>query len=150
MTLDEIRSIAEDYFPRAVNFAISNPGAPNRALERLKELADENFERLGFVCSADLFGALTPKANGYLSLMAWSRADVLVSGWQVKVLMRPFYLGAGYVHFQINHNGPMKGFTETGFRSVFTSLQTFSEITPLEYLAEMIPERNIDPQMTLF
>lgn len=150
MTLDEIRSIAEDYFPKAVNFATANPGSENRALERLNELARENHQALEFSCAADLFAAMVPKANGYLSLMAWSRADLVISGWQVNVLMRPFHLGAGYVHFQIRHNGPMKGFTETGFRSVFTPIATFDETTPEDYLSKLIPERSTGPQLWLF
>lgn len=150
MELDDICSRAAELFPLAVRHAIANPKEENPSFDELHQLCAENYERLGFRCHHDFFCEVVPKLEGQLSLDAWCRADLMISGWQVQVLMRPYHLGAGYAHFEIRHDGPLPGVTDTGYRSHFTPLATFAEFTPEEFLALLIPERPKIQQLTLF
>lgn len=150
MKIEELRSKAAELFPLAVRCAIASPEAENPSFDELHRLCAENYTPLGFRCHHDCFSEIVPKVEGQLSLEAWSKADLEISGWQVQIHMRPFHLGAGYVHFEIRHDGPLAGFTETGYRSHFTPLATFAEFTPEEFLAALIPARPKVQQLTLF
>lgn len=150
MELDQIRTEAAELFPLAVRFAIARPGIANPQLDSLNQLCGDNYARLGFHCRADCFAAMAPKLDGVLTLDAWCRADLMVSGWPLNVVLRPLYLGATYAHFQIRHNGPIPGVTETGCQSVFTPLATFAELAPEEYLSSLIGTHPREQQLTLF
>ena len=149
MELEEIRAKAAELFPQATRFAITHPGQPNAAFDELQQLCAANFARLGYACHADFFGEIVPKLEGSLSLDAWSHEKLEISGWPVDVTMRPFYLGAGYVHLEIRHDGEPPFFNHTGYRSHFTPLATFAELTPEDYLALVIGTRPREQQMTL-
>ncbi|RYD76889.1 MAG: hypothetical protein EOP84_16295 [Verrucomicrobiaceae bacterium] len=88
--------------------------------------------------------------EGELSLEAWSIAEVEIHGWKLHVRLRCFYLGASYAHFELRHDGPLPGVTETGYRSVFTPLSQLGEMTPLEFLTATIPPGPREQQLTLF
>jgi len=151
MELEEIRAKAAELFPLATRFAIANAGVAIAAFDELRHLCASNYARLGFGCHADFFGEITPKIEGSLSLDAWCKAKLKVSGWTVEVTMRPFHLGAGYVHFEIrSDDGPIPGLTATGYRSEFRPLALFSELAPESFLAALIPERSRVQQLTLF
>ncbi|MEO6476191.1 hypothetical protein [Luteolibacter sp.] len=150
MELEELRTRAGELFPLAVSHALKHIGLPNPPLDSLGQLCWSHFEELGFDCQADCFAAVAPKAEGRLCLEAWSRADLEICGWQVNVLLRPFYLGASYAHFEVRHDGPLPGFTGTGYRSVFTPLTSLADRSPEEFLAELIPPRPREQQLSLF
>lgn len=150
MELDDLRTKASELFPAAVRFGIENPGEGNAALATLKELCAKNYADLGFDCQADCFAEIVPKVEGKLSMDAWCHAELEISGWKLEVRFRPFYLGGSFAHFEIRHNGPLPGVTQTGYRSIFTSLATFAEQSPLEFLQDSIPHAPREQQMTLF
>lgn len=150
MELAELQAKAATHFPPAVKFAIANPGSDNPSFDELQRLCGENYSRLGFRCHADCFEAIAPKRDGMLTLDAWCKAELQISGWLVKVTMRPFYFGAGYVHFSIRHNGAIPGLTGTGYRSHFTPLATFAELTPEDFLTVLIPPSPRKQQLMLF
>lgn len=150
MELEELRHKAAELFPAAVNFGIKNPGQLNQALDELQQLCSRHYMALGFSCQYDCLSEVTPKLEGSLSLEAWCRAEMEISGWNVNIHMRPFHLGAGYVHFEIIHDGPLGKFTETGYRSHFTPLATFAELTPEDYLTLIIETRPREQQLSLF
>ena len=150
MELYELRTKGAELFPIEVSHALEHIGEPNSPVESLQQLCRANFAKLGFDCLADCFAAIAPRVEGRLSLEAWSQAELEIFGWQVNVTLRPFYLGALYAHFEIRHNGPLPGFTGTGYRSVFTPLASLAERSPLEFLAELIPKRPHEQQLTLF
>lgn len=151
MDFDQLKQEASTLFPLACNFAIEHQGTDNSSLESLKRLCWEHHASLGFDCMADCFAAVVPKVEGTLSLDAWCDSELEVSGWKVRITMRPFYLGASYAHFEIRHaGGPIPGFTETGYRSVFTPMATFAEFSPEEFLELSVPKVLPAQQLTLF
>lgn len=150
MDLAELRCRAASLYPAAVRFTINNPGKQNPSLIELQRACASCFEALGYGCQNDLFSEVIPKVEGELSLEAWSKAELEISGWNVTVHMRPLHLGAGYVHFEILHDGPIRKFTETGYRSHFTPITTFAELSPIEYLSLVISTRPKEQQMELF
>jgi hypothetical protein len=150
MELDELRTKAAELFPLAAKAAVEAPGTANTSLESLNQLCADNYAALGFRCHADCFGAITPKLEGKLSLDAWCNADLEICGWNLNVRLRPFFLGGSFAHFEIRHNGPLPGVTQTGYRSVFTQLANFADRTPLEFLQASIPQAPREQQMTLF
>lgn len=150
MELDELRTKAAELFPSAVRAAIDNPGSVNRALEALKALCSANYAELGFDCHADCFAEIVPKVEGWLTLDAWCRADLEISGWKLEVRFRPFYLGGSFGHFEIRHDGPLPGVTQTGYRSIFSSLANLADQSPLEFLQGSIPQAPREQQMSLF
>ena len=151
MELKQLKHEAAILFPLASKFAIENPGTANPSLESLKRLCRDHHASLEFDCMADCFAAVVPQLHGSLSLDAWCDAELEVSGWKLRITMRPFYLGASYAHFEIRHAaGPIPGFTETGYRSVFTPMATFAEFSPAEFLELSVPKVLPAQQLTLF
>jgi hypothetical protein len=151
MELEEIRAKAAELFPLATRFAIANPGVANVAFEQLHQLCASNYSRLGFFCHADFFTEIVPKLEGTLSLDAWCRMKREVSGWPLEITVRPFYLGAGFVHFEFrSSDGPIPGLTGTGYLSDFRPLSLFAEHTVEEFLAARVPARAREQQLTLF
>lgn len=150
MELDEVRAKAGELFPSAVKTAIDNPGGANSALETLKELCSANYDALGFNCHADCFAEIVPKVEGRLTLDAWCRADLEISGWKLEVRFRPFYLGGSFAHFEIRHDGPLPGVTQTGYKSIFSSLANLADQSPLEFLEASIPRAPLEQQLRLF
>lgn len=150
MELDELKLKAAALFPEAVKAALENPGQANPAYEELHGLCWSHFETLGFGCQADCFAAVVPKCDGELKMDAWSRANVEIHGWPFQITFRPFYLGASYAHFEVRHNGPLPGLTETGYRSIFVPFGQIVGKTPLEFLSKAIPARPKAQQLTLF
>ncbi len=150
MDLDELKSKATELFPLATKFALEHPGQPNPSLDALNALCADHYESLGFDCHAHCFGAIVPKITGRLSLEGWCDADLEISGWNLSIKFRPFYLGGAFAHFEIKHDGPLPGVTETGYRSVFTPLANLAAQSPLEFLASSIPQAPIARQLDLF
>jgi len=149
MTLEEIKPQAERLFRAAAEIATQGrPDEKNDALRSLKAICWTHFAELGFSCMADCFSAAVPRVSGRLTLEAWSEAELTVSPWTFRVVARPFWLGSEQVHFAIHHEGPLPGITETGYRSIFAPIRTFTDgITPESFIRGMFPQ---DAQMSLF
>lgn len=151
MELNEIRTLAAELFPQAVGFAVANPGKEgNAAYDRLHSVCWENYQRLGFSCMADLFGEVAPKTEGKLTLENWSKADVTVDAWTVRVNCRPFSFGSHFAHIELRHNGPLPGVTETGYRSIFAPMASFAEVTPEEHVRALLNSLPKSQQLSLF
>ena len=151
MTLDELRNLAADLFPRAVHEAINNPGSTNQPLEELKGLCWNNFEALGFDCMAQCFDAAVPKTEGTLSLSSWSDGEVSATPWRIRVRCRPFHISQRDAHIEIRHDGPLPGITETGYRSMFVPMSKFAAMSPEEFVrSEVCDKLPKSSQMMLF
>jgi hypothetical protein len=151
MTLDELRSQASDLFPIAVANAVERPGDENPQLLLLKQLCWEHFKPLGFDCMAACFDAIMPRSDGKLDLAGWSSAEISVLPWTIRVSCRPFFLSSTSAHFEIRHDGPLPGVTETGYRSIFTPMATFADRTPDDFIRrEICKDLPKSSQMTLF
>ena len=151
MTLDELRNQAAELFPIAVANAIDHPGENNAELNLLKQLCWENFEPLGFDCMAACFDAIMPRSEGKLNLAGWSSEEMSVLSWRFRVKCRPFFLSSSSAHFEIRHDGPLPGVTETGYRSIFAPMATFADRTPDDYIRrEVCKDLPKTSQMTLF
>ncbi|HEX7260391.1 MAG TPA: hypothetical protein VF258_01120 [Luteolibacter sp.] len=97
---------------------------------------------------ADCFAAVVPRIRGQLMLDAWSSAELTVFPWKIRVDCRPFWLGADQVHLAIHHEGPLPGVTETGYRSIFAPISTFTDgMTPESFIRAMFPQT---AQLSLF
>ena len=97
---------------------------------------------------ADCFAAVVPHIQGRLTLDSWSIADMTVAPWTFRVECRPFWLGSDQIHIAIHHDGPLPKVTETGYRSIFAPIATFSDgVTPEEFIRAMFPQT---AQMSLF
>ena len=150
MELDQLKKKAASLFPAAVTFALENPGQPNADHDELQRLCWSYFKELGFYCQADCFDAVVPRVEGELTLAAWSTAKLDIHGWELEIRLRCFYLGGAYAHFEVRHDGPLPGLTQTGYRSIFVPLSQIAGKTPREYLSEAIPPRPKVQQLTLF
>lgn len=150
MELEELRAKAAELFPSAVRTAVDTPDSDNPPLRAFTKLCDEHYQRLDYLCHADLFEELVPKVKDQLVLDAWCFCNMVVSGWKLHVQFRPLYLGNDHAHFQINHNGAVPGFTETGYKSVFLPMALFAKRSPLEVLEQMVPKAPPVQQMMLF
>ena len=149
MTLEEIKSLVERLFRAAAEIAIhERPDEKNDALSSLKAICCKHFRELGFACMADCFAAAVPRVSGRLTLKAWSETELTVSPWTFHVVCRPFWLGNEQVYIAIDHDGPLPGITETGYRSIFAPIATFKDgVTPEEFIRGMFPQT---AQMSLF
>lgn len=151
LTLDELRARAAILFPVAVTNAIGKPGQENPQLSELKQLCWTHFKALGFDCMASCFDEVVPKSEGKLSLSEWSAAEVNLMPWTMRIRCRPFYISYSDAHFEIRHEGPLPGVTETGYRSMWVPLATFATMTPDEFVKSEIGRRLPSTrQMTLF
>ena len=151
MTLDELRQRAAELLPPAVRNAVEHPEQKNQELAELKSLCWTNFESMGFVCMADCFAATLPRIEGRLDLARWSSAELSILPWTLRVTCRPFYLSSTTAHFEIRHDGPLPGVTETGYRSVFAPMSAFADRTPDDFIRSVVC-KNLpkSAQMTLF
>jgi hypothetical protein len=141
VTLEELKSEAARLFPQAADHAITHGSEGNSSLKTLKAICWENFEALGFGCMADCFDSIIPRVRGRLALDAWSSIELTVSPWTFRVECRAFWLGTTQVHFTIRHDGPLPGITETGYRSIFETIGTFTDGTsPEDYIRAMFPQ----------
>ena len=151
MTLDELRSQAAELFPIAVANAVERPGEENPQLVLLKQLCWEHFKSLGFHCMAACFDAVMPRIEGKLDLAGCSSAEMSVLPWTLRVSCRPFFLSSSSAHFEIRHDGPLPGVTETGYRSIFAPMAKFADRTPDDFIRmEVCKELPKSSQMTLF
>lgn len=151
MTFDELRAQAAELFPAAVRNAVDHPGEENPELIRLKQLSSEHFKPLGFHCMAACFDAIMPRSEGKLNLAGWSSEEMNVLPWTFRVSCRPFFLSSHSAHFEIQHDGPLPGVTETGYRSIFAPMATFADMTPADFIrSEICKDLPKSSQMTLF
>ncbi|MES2659512.1 MAG: hypothetical protein V4689_12915 [Verrucomicrobiota bacterium] len=151
MTLDELRALAAELFPIAVKNAVDSPTQTNPELIRLQEACRVHYKRLGFNCMFSCFEDVIPKVEGELTLSAWSSKQMSVLPWTFRVNCRPFYLATYCAHFEIDHDGPLPTVTETGYRSIFAPMATFSKISPEQFIrSEVCKDLPKSAQMDLF
>ena len=151
MTLDELRDEAAKLFSTAVANAVDRPNEDNPELVTLKQLAWTHYKSLDFSCMAACFDAIMPRLEGELNLAGWSSAEMSVLPWTFRVTCRPFYLSSSSAHFEIRHDGPLPGVTETGYRSIFAPMATFTDKTPDDFIrSEICKDLPKSSQMTLF
>lgn len=151
MTLDELRSQAAELFPAAVQHSIHHPAERNEAYDKLSAMCWVHFRHLGFECMSDCFDAAVPKTEGELTIRSWSQAEVRSLPWTMRVRCRPLRFTEHHAHFEIHHDGPLPGITETGYRSMFVSMATFADITPAEFIhSEICKDLPKSSQMMLF
>jgi hypothetical protein len=151
MTLDELRTQAAELFPIAVRNAVEHPSDENSELIRLNQLCWEHYKPLGFSCMSACFSAAMPKSEGMLDLTSWSSSEMKVLPWIFRVNYRPLHFGQHLAHFEIRHDGPLPGVTETGYRSIFAPMTTFADRTPEDFIRhEVCKDLPKSSQMTLF
>ncbi len=151
MTLDELCTQAAELFSIAVANAVDHPGEENPELISLKQLAWEHYKPLGFRCMSACFDAIMPRSEGKLNLAGWSSEEISVLPWTFRVSCRPFFLSSYSAHFEIQHDGPLPGVTETGYRSIFAPMATFADTTPADFIrTEICKDLPKSSQMTLF
>lgn len=151
MTLNELQTFAEEIFSVAVANAIQRPEEENAELEELKRLCWSHHKDLGFDCMADCFEAVIPKSDGKLDLNNWSSAEIESHHWRFKVRCRSFRLSSTSAHLEIHHEGALPGVTETGYRSIFTPMTRFADMTPENFIKnEVCKDLPKSSQMTLF
>lgn len=148
MNLVDLKVEAFRLFPLATAHALDHLREDNPPLKTLKALCWQHFAALGFSCMANCFDAVVPRVRGRLALDAWSTADLTVTPWKFRVQCRPFWLGSDQVHFAIHHDGPLPEVTETGYRSIFAPISTFTDsMTPENFIRSMFSQT---AQMSLF
>jgi hypothetical protein len=151
MTIEELRALAAELFPIAVKNAVESPGETNPELNRLNQLCSLHYKRLGFSCMLACFEDVMPKAEGELTLSAWSSKQMSVLPWTFRVSCRSFFLATYCAHFEIDHDGPLPTVTETGYRSIFAPMATFSKISPEQFIrTEVCKDLPKSAQMDLF
>lgn len=151
MTLDELRSQVAELFTQAVANAVERPAEENPELLVMKKLCWDNFEPLGFDCMASCFNAIMPRSDGKLNLAGWSSTEMSLMPWTFRVSCRPFFMSSSSAQFEIKHNGPLPGVTETGYRSIFAPMSKFAEMTPGDFIRnELCKDLPKSSQMTLF
>ncbi len=150
MELDELRTIAAELFPMAVEHAIAYPGKTNEAYDKLHAMCWVHFKPLGFDCMADCFGAVVPKSESKLNLQSWSEAEIKVQPWTVRIRCRPLRYTEYWAHLELHHDGPLPGITETGYRSMFEPMATFGKTTPEAYIRAILDALPQSQQLSLF
>jgi len=100
---------------------------------------------------AACFDAIMPRSEGKLDLTGWSSAEISVLPWTFRVSCRPFFLSSSSAHFEIRHDGPLPGLTETGYRSIFAPMATFADRSPDDFIRSVVcKDLPKSVQMTLF
>lgn len=151
MTIEELRALAAELFPAAVKAATESPSETNTHLNRLNQLCWLHYKRLGFSCMFSCFEAVIPKAEGELTLSAWSSTQLSVLPWSFRVNCRAFFLAPQHAHFEIHHKGPLPSVTETGYRSIFAPMPGFARISPEQFIrTEVCKDLPKSSQMELF
>jgi hypothetical protein len=151
MTLEKLRAEAAKLFPIAVANAVDRPADDNPELLSLKQLAWKHYKSLDFSCMAACFDAIMPRSEGELNVAGWSSTEMSVLPWTFRVSCRPFYLSSSSAHFEIRHDGPLPGVTETGYRSIFAPMTKFADTTLADFIrSEICRDLPKSAQMDLF